>query len=214
MSHYVAKRRIDSRRIAPDTIEKVFSFVQFCSVPHKKKDRRDPFTESRRPWFVAADRKPNSVSPFRKRRPFLCGICCQTPEASLTSPCDLPADQASRAGTLRIFGLAAGGVCRAGDVTTAAVRSYRTISPLPGRTDQKGVRRKLRVEKTCSFYFLLSPHSPLGGTPRRFLSVALSVGSLRLGVTKHRALCSSDFPHRKTSPRRDRRICRNGRIIA
>ena len=197
MSHYVAKRRIDSRRIAPDTIEKVFSFVQFCSVPHKKKDRRDPFTESRRPWFVAADRKPNSVSSFRKRRPFLCGICRQMPEAGFIPPCDLPADQASRAGTLRIFGLAAGGVCRAGDVTTAAVRSYRTISPLHGSTRE---RSKERVERRR---ILL-----------RFLSVALSVGSLRLGVTKHRALCSSDFPHQETSPRRDRRICRNGDIVA
>src|SRR5271165_7155507 len=32
---------------------------------------------------------------------------------------------------LRIFGLAAGGVCRATRVTPGAVRSYRTISPLP-----------------------------------------------------------------------------------
>ncbi len=30
-----------------------------------------------------------------------------------------------------LFGLAPGGVCRAVDVTTNAVRSYRTISPLP-----------------------------------------------------------------------------------
>src|SRR5438045_7787693 len=30
---------------------------------------------------------------------------------------------------------------------------------------------------------------------RRYLSVALSVGLPRLGVTKHRVLCSSDFPH-------------------
>ena len=30
-----------------------------------------------------------------------------------------------------LFGLAGGGVCHAGDVTIAAVRSYRTISPLP-----------------------------------------------------------------------------------
>src|SRR5690349_11777847 len=32
---------------------------------------------------------------------------------------------------------------------------------------------------------------------QRYLSVALSVGSLRLDVIKHRALGSSDFPHRK-----------------
>jgi len=30
-----------------------------------------------------------------------------------------------------LFGLAPGGVCRAADVATRAVRSYRTISPLP-----------------------------------------------------------------------------------
>jgi len=30
-----------------------------------------------------------------------------------------------------MFGLAGGGVCPAGTVTGAAVRSYRTISPLP-----------------------------------------------------------------------------------
>jgi len=35
----------------------------------------------------------------------------------------------------RIFGLAAGGVCRATDVTIRAVRSYRTISPLLGIAD-------------------------------------------------------------------------------
>jgi len=31
----------------------------------------------------------------------------------------------------QLLGLAGGGVCPAGDVTIAAVRSYRTISPLP-----------------------------------------------------------------------------------
>jgi len=42
---------------------------------------------------------------------------------------NLPAGIA-RAGR-RLLGLAGGGVCRAGTVTDAAVRSYRTISPLP-----------------------------------------------------------------------------------
>src|SRR5439155_20041974 len=40
---------------------------------------------------------------------------------------------------------------------------------------------------------------------RRYLSVALSVGLLRLAVSEHRALCSSDFPHPSTSEGRDRR---------
>ena len=33
-----------------------------------------------------------------------------------------------------LFGLAPGGVCPATDVATGAVRSYRTISPLPVKT--------------------------------------------------------------------------------
>ena len=32
-----------------------------------------------------------------------------------------------------LFGLAPGGVCRAAGVTAGAVRSYRTVSPLPDR---------------------------------------------------------------------------------
>jgi len=41
-----------------------------------------------------------------------------------------------------LFGLAAGGVCRATGVTTGAVRSYRTISPLPGKKEGEGKRKK------------------------------------------------------------------------
>jgi hypothetical protein len=63
--------------------------------------------------------------------------------------------------TLRIFGLADGGVCLAVGVTPNAVRSYRTISPLPDRSEDLS-----------------------GG----LFSVALSVGLLRLDVIKHRAL--------------------------
>ena len=52
--------------------------------------------------------------------------------------------------------------------------------------------------------------------PRRYLSVALSVGLLRLEVIKHRARGysprSSDFPHPDKSGR-DRRIGRDGIII-
>ncbi len=60
--------------------------------------------------------------------------------------------------------------CRS--VTRLAVRSYRTISPLPA------FRRRRR----------------------RYLSVALSVGLRRPGVTWHLALWSPDFPRH---PRRD-----------
>src|SRR5580704_18274029 len=37
-----------------------------------------------------------------------------------------------------LFGLAPGGVCRAADVTAGAVRSYRTVSPLPHLSTRAG----------------------------------------------------------------------------
>jgi hypothetical protein len=68
----------------------------------------------------------------------------------------------------RLFGLASGGVCRAGTVTDAAVSSYLTFSPLP-------VRRAKRA---------------IGG----IFSVALSVASRRPGITRHPARRSPEFP--------------------
>jgi hypothetical protein len=58
-----------------------------------------------------------------------------------------------RAGAVRLFGLAAGGVCRATRVATGAVRSYRTISPLP-------VRPTLQAAWAWGGIFLL--HFPSG----------------------------------------------------
>ena len=84
----------------------------------------------------------------------------------LAGSSDLPAPSlSSRARTRRIFGLAAGGVCLAIVVANDAVRSYRTISPLP---DAQGLK-SLGV---------------IGG----IFSVALSVALLRLDVIEHRAL--------------------------
>jgi hypothetical protein len=59
-----------------------------------------------------------------------------------------------------LFGLAPGGVCPATTVTGGAVRSYRTLSPLP----------------------VVTPKGSSGG----LLSVALSLGSPPPGVTRHR----------------------------
>ena len=58
-------------------------------------------------------------------------------------------------------------------VARLAVRSYRTVSPLPDPCTRLAARRRA-----------------IGG----LLSVALSVGSRRPGVTWHRALWSPDFP--------------------
>ena len=44
-----------------------------------------------------------------------------------------PALPVARRGARSLFGIAPGGACLARDVTTSAVRSYRTVSPLPPR---------------------------------------------------------------------------------
>ena len=49
----------------------------------------------------------------------------------LASSSDLPGSRAERAVPPPLFGLAPRGVCNAGEIASAAVRSYRTISPLP-----------------------------------------------------------------------------------
>src|SRR5581483_1175086 len=56
-----------------------------------------------------------------------------------------------------LFGLAPGGVCHATTVTSRAVRSYRTISPLPARL--RGRRRYV----FCGTFRRLAP-------PRRYLA--------------------------------------------
>ena len=51
----------------------------------------------------------------------------------LSGSSDLPGSPAERAAPPPLFGLAPRGVCHAGRIAPAAVRSYRTISPLPRR---------------------------------------------------------------------------------
>src|ERR1700743_2669172 len=66
-----------------------------------------------------------------------------------------------------LFGLAPGGVCRAVSVAEDAVRSYRTVSPLP---------RQYTTHRVGLF------------------SVALSLGSPPPDVIRHRLSWSPDFP--------------------
>jgi len=79
---------------------------------------------------------------------------------------DLPA--VNTRAEYQLLGLAGGGVYPAGTVTGAAVRSYRTISPLP-------VSRRI-------------------GAIGCVVSVALSRELPRVAVNHHRALSCSDFP--------------------
>lgn len=107
--------------------------------------------------------KPGSVPPGPGRTP--------APDAA-TIPLDRPLRGGSRdqpgrlrpttalpacAGAESLFGLAPGGACRAVDVAANAVRSYRTLSPLP-----------LRREAVCFLW-----RYPWG-RPRRALPAAMS----------------------------------------
>ena len=85
---------------------------------------------------------------------------CASPRTSS----NLPGNHAGRM-IVPLFGLAPGGVFPATSVARRAVRSYRTISPLPAPRGAGGI-----------------------------FSVALSVGSRLPGVTWHPALWSPDFP--------------------
>jgi len=85
---------------------------------------------------------------------------------------DTPGSRLRKQSTIgSLLGLAPGGVCRAVPVTRNAVRSYRTLSPLPcfAKATQGGL-----------------------------LSVALSLGSLPPGVTRHRVSMEPGL----SSPRR------------
>jgi hypothetical protein len=53
------------------------------------------------------------------------------PAASSDQPGREPRDGPGPCGPSPLFGLAPGGACRAADVAARAVRSYRTLSPLP-----------------------------------------------------------------------------------
>ena len=76
----------------------------------------------------------------------------------LTGSSDLPGSRAGRAAPPPLFGLAPRGVYPAGGITPAAVRSYRTISPLP---HTRGMRRYIFCG---TFRRALRPSRPLAGT--------------------------------------------------
>src|SRR3954451_18812754 len=69
------------------------------------------------------DYKPVSV-PLR-------AVTIRLGQPLLAGSSDLPESKTERAAPPLLFGLAPRGVCHAGRITPAAVRSYRTISPLP-----------------------------------------------------------------------------------
>ena len=110
--------------------------------------------------------KPDSV-PAGGLRPTTGGDHSSSPDGCPWGPAAYPGAWVGPTSCAPLFGLAPCGVCPARRVTTPAVRSYRTFSPLPPLASQE-----------------------LGG----MFSVALSLGSPPLAVSQHTALRSPDGP--------------------
>ena len=114
----------------------------------------------------ADEYRTESSEKGRKSRPISRVLSRTVIHLGCKSPCsssNLPRDRAGHA-SVPLFDLAPGGVYHATPVTSCAVRSYRTFSPLP-------------VTVTGGLF-----------------SAALSVGSRLPGVTWHPAQWSPDFP--------------------
>jgi len=120
---------------------------------------------------AVVDGKPNSVAgPIKsaRRRPFLWCVRCRTTQAAYPSALGRGAAVAVPLDRADLFGLAAGGVCLAVRVTPDAVRSYRTISPLPAG-DESG-RRYL----FCCTFRRLGPLDALAGRAAGCSALTLS----------------------------------------
>ena len=131
--------------------------------------------------------KPGSVPPGvnRTRRPFLWTAHCWTvlatyPNGSGGEPCP---------GLLRdapfLFGLAPGGACHAASIAGDAVRSYRTLSPLP----QAGTN----PDRGGLLSVALSLGSPPAGVTRRLFAVEPGLSSLRRKAKSDRPAVWSIF---------------------
>ena len=85
-------------------------------------------------WRAARDERIQIVNKGRSRpiSRVLSWAIIPLGRLSPDASSDLPGNGAGRA-SVSLFGLAPGGVCPATAITNSAVRSYRTISPLPLR---------------------------------------------------------------------------------
>ena len=105
-------------------------------------------------------------------------------------------EESPRHSRCSLLGFAPSGVYRARSVTRSAVRSYRTVSPLPESREPRIQSREAltaassrsRHPKALDARF--STLNSLGG----LFSVALSLSSRTVGVTHHSVLRSPDFP--------------------
>ncbi len=137
----------------------------------------------------------------RKSRPISRVLSWTTIPLGRTSPCgssDQPGDDAGRA-MVPLFGLAPGGVCRAGPLPDSRCALTAPFHPCLIHRRHRLCRAHRGAHARGDGVRALRHMAPMaiGG----LLSVALSVGSRRPGVTWHLALWSPDFPRRSVERR-------------
>jgi len=165
--------------------------------------------------FVAAACKPNSVpihSAFTDWTGPIISLWRALPHTSGTfAPCDLPADRPDL--SIRLVrpgpGLSAYLVLlpmgfalppMSPPARCALTAPFHPYLGVPRTGEQETGEQEIAVGHCCRLSrrtstVQLSPALLSRVLPSGLFSVALSVGSHRLDVIKHRALCSSDFPH-------------------
>ena len=158
--------------------------------------------------FVAAERKPNSVpigSIFHRSTgaSFLCDANCSAPQGTFeqenlhrlaTYP--RSTDFSPRARALRCLVLLPVGFAMplmSPPTRCALTAPFHPCVEEMQKSECRMQNRRKDDHRDLSLRSAFCIHR--SAFPPRFLSVALSVGLLRLDVIKHRALCSSDFPH-------------------
>ena len=104
-----------------------------------------------------------------------------------------PTDKALRRLTRRaslLFGFAPGGACHAADVAARAVRSYRTLSPLPSRL--MALRPAIRRFAFCGAFPEVAPAgrypAPYPYGARTFLRLTIAAAVRPTGGRPHRGL--------------------------
>ncbi len=104
-----------------------------------------------------------------------------------------------------LFGLASGGVCLAANVTARAVRSYRTLSPLPPRGRRFAFCCTIRGLTPPRRYLAPCPMKPgLSSTSMRTQRLPDRLSARILTRISHGLHIASSFMlmHRPTQPRR------------
>ena len=181
-------------------------FSEFSST--RKQERRRSLFGIAADLFMAAAVVSRVLFPVRRsrtgRRPFLWDARCRAPQATYPR-----IDSAPGQGSPLIWSCCRWGLpCRPSHPERGALLPHHFT--LTWRIAAVA-SCKLAV-KTMALHSLQLATVNCNYSPGGIFSVALSVGLLRLDVIKHRALCSSDFPHpagEKSPARRGRRVRRS-----